>query len=168
MEYENTEINIDEAKLNKADVYAIIEPLWWSVSIYDGEEKYLEDLKRYTKSQKYVFAIEWYLAEVNNGGHDQFYFNSTGVVWEDALKGFEVIGLKNNYEILKESADRLGGSPSKDRDVREEQLEKYEPNFDDLDSRLYDSEENIEEELLKYIRANKQDFIFRGSVKIPK
>ena len=44
--------------------------------------------------QRYVFAIQWHIGEVNNGGHYQFYDNSTGIVWEDSLKGFEVIGAK--------------------------------------------------------------------------
>ncbi|HCZ34456.1 MAG TPA: hypothetical protein DHV26_00850, partial [Cytophagales bacterium] len=31
---------------------------------------------------------------VSNGGHLQFYSNSTGSVWEDAVKGFKLIGLE--------------------------------------------------------------------------
>lgn len=168
MEYKISKIVVDESKINSNDVYAIIEPLWWSVSIYDGEEQYLEDLKQFSEPQKYVFAIEWYMSEVNNGGHDQFYFNSTGIVWEDALKGFKEIGLNDNYEILLESANRLGGYPNKNRMDRQDQLDKYEPEFDDLDRRLYKSEQNIEEVLLNYIRENKQYFLFKGKVKIPK
>jgi hypothetical protein len=168
MEYEITEIIVDEEKISNSTPYDIIQPLWWSVSIYDGEKQYLEDLKKFSEPQRYVFTIEWYLAEVNNGGHDQFYYNSTGIVWEDALKGFEVLGLEENYEILKESANRLGGYPSKDREERQDQLDKHEPEFDDLDDRLYQSEGNIEEALLRYIKDHKESFMFKGSVKIPK
>jgi len=53
--------------------------------------------------QRYIFTIEWYIAEVNNGGHDQFYFNSTGIVWKNALKGFEEIKHTKAHNILKES-----------------------------------------------------------------
>lgn len=35
-----------------------IEPLWWSVSIYDGKEKYETDLAGFTSSQRKIFAIE--------------------------------------------------------------------------------------------------------------
>ncbi len=158
---EIVKIVVNQEIINSSDVFKIIEPLWWSVSIYDGEKQYVNDLKKFTLAQKYVFAIEWYIAEVNNGGHNQFYYNSTGIVWEDAMKGFEVIGLKENYEILKESAQKLGGFPSKDREKRQQQLDKYEADFDDLDERLYKSEYEIENALLKYIRANSDDFFLK-------
>lgn len=168
MNSETVKIVIDENVINTNNVFSIIEPLWWSVSIYDGEQRYLEDLKRFTEPQRYVFAIEWYLAEVDNGGHDQFYFNSTGIVWEDALNGFIAIGLENNYLILKESAERLGGKPSKDRSVRQGQMEKHEPQFNDLDERLYESEGDIGECLIKYIKENMNSFLFEGYVEKPK
>ncbi|WP_432664409.1 DMP19 family protein [Wukongibacter baidiensis] len=164
---ELVEITIDDEVINSNDVFRIIEPLWWNVSIYDGEEQYFRDLQPFTDSQRYVFAIIWYLSEVNNGGHDQFYFNSTGIVWEDAMKGFEVIGLKKNYEIIKESTMRLGGYPSKDRIERNNQLEKLEPEFDDLDDRLYKLEKDIDEELLEYIKNNREEFYFKGDVEKP-
>ena len=165
---EIVKIVVNQETIDSGDVFRIIEPLWWGVSIYDGEEQYVSDLKKFTLAQKYIFAIEWYIAEVNNGGHDQFYFNSTGIVWEDAMKGFEVIGLKENYEIIKESAQRLGGFPSKDREKRQQQLEEYEANFDDLDERLYNSECEIEKALLRYIKDNSDSFFFEGLVEKPK
>lgn len=164
MKYESVKIVVDEKVINSKDIFKIIEPLWWGVSIYDGEKQYQNDLEGFTDAQKYVFAIEWYLSEVNNGGHDQFYFNSTGIVWEDAMNGFEVIGLNENYEIIKESARRLGGNPSKDRFTRQEQLEKFQPEFDDLDDRLYESEQGIEENIQKYIKENISNFLFEGVV----
>jgi hypothetical protein len=63
----------------------VIDPLWWSVSIHDGPKKYEADLGHFSYPQRYIFAIQWYVAEVNNGGHNQFFFNSTGIVWKDAL-----------------------------------------------------------------------------------
>lgn len=56
--------------------------------------------------------------EANNGGHDQVYFNSTGIVWKDALKGFEEIGHQQAYNILEQSAERIDGNPSLDRSKR--------------------------------------------------
>ncbi len=168
VEYENTYYDINDDVIQNSDMYTIIEPLWWSVNIYDGEDEYNKDLDKFTTEQKYIFAIEWYIAEVNNGGHDQFYFNSTGIVWEDAMKGFEAIGLMNNYEIIKESIERLGGYPNKDREKRQEQLDEYGPDFSDLDDRFYESEKDIETTLLSYIRANKEKFYFKGNVSRPK
>ena len=158
---------IDESFItnSKNGSYEIIEPLWWSVSIYDGEDKYNADLSEFSIEQRYIFAITWYIAEVNNGGHDQLYFNSTGIVTEDALNGFKELGLTVNYNILKESFDLMEGLPSKDREKRQEQLEKLEPIFDDLDNRFYDTA--CEQTLMDYIIRNSSKFYFSGTVEIP-
>lgn len=161
---------IDEQIINAQgalDVQKVIEPLWWSVSIYDGEEQYENDLKSFTTPQRYVFAIQWYSAEVNNGGHFQFYDNSTGIVWEDALKGFETIGAQQNMNIIKESANRIGRNPSKDREKRQEQMERYNSEFDDLDKLYYEIETNMLQLLTAYIQANAKDFAFSGEVTVP-
>lgn len=168
VEYSTEKIVVDDAVISSNDDFRVIEPVWWSVSIYDGEKKYNNDLEKFTKPQRYVTAIEWYLSEVNNGGHDQFYYNSTGIVWEDAMKGFQEIGATENYDIIKESADLLGGNPNKDRERRQDELEKYKPDFSELDDRYYASENTMLEKLHVYIKANAKDFYFNGEVKIPK
>jgi len=161
---------VDEQLINAKDAQGVIEPLWWSVSIYDGETQYEEDLKPFTKPQRYVFAIQWYVAEVNNGGHYQFFDNSTGIVWEDTMRGFEAIGAQKNVDIIKGYADRMGGNPSKDREKRQEQLENIAPSFadlDDLDRMYYESEADMTELLYTYIRENAKDFVFSGKVTVP-
>lgn len=168
VKYENVKIVVDDNVIESNDVMKIIDPLWWSVSIYDGEEKYNKDLARFSVPQKYVFAIEWYVAEVNNGGHDQFYSNSTGIVWEDAMNGFEVIGLSENNKILNESVKRMGGNPGKDRERRQAELDKFNPTFDDLDDRFYKSDKDMDKIIMKYIKDHKIDFYFDGTVSKPK
>ncbi|OWA33544.1 hypothetical protein B9G55_19475 [Saccharibacillus sp. O16] len=168
MAYEEAEITVSEETINGNDIDAIIEPLWWNVNIYDGEKEYKDDLKKFTDPQKYILAIEWYLAEVNNGGHDQFFSNSTGIVWEDALAGFKTIGIEDYYTILLEAANRLGGKPNPDREKRQDQLVKCNADFEDLDNKIYQSESNIEEKLLSYIRENSKEFLFKGIVHKPK
>ncbi len=54
-----------------------------------------------------------------------------------------------------------------DREKRQDQLEEYQADFEDLDHRIYQSEINIEEKLLSYIRENKKDFLFKGIVHKP-
>ena len=109
-EFVSTMMVVDDSLIDKKDIQAIIEPLWWSVDIYQSDTVYLTGLKSFSENQQYIFSIQWYIAEVNNGGHDQFFSNSTGIVWKDALKGFEKIGLTENYEILKSAVDKFGGN----------------------------------------------------------
>ena len=72
------------------DIWTINEPMYWTINIYGSYDDYLESAKPFTLEQRYLNAISWYFAEVNNGGHHQFFFNSTGIVWEDALAGLRL------------------------------------------------------------------------------
>jgi hypothetical protein len=159
-------VRIDDEVINQGDPYAIIDPVWWTANIYEGEQKYNESLAPFSQEQRYIFAVIWYIAEVNNGGHDQFYFNSTGIVWKDALAGFRELGIDEAVEIIQESAARMGGNPSLDRATRQEQLDTYQPNFDDLDTRFYELEENvdIDEAMRRYILQHRSAFYFEGEV----
>ena len=167
MGYKAQNLVVDEDVIKSNDEFKAIEPVWWSVSIYDGEDQYNRDLEQFTIQQRYVFAIYWYTAEVCNGGHDQFYFNSTGIVWEDAMNGFQAINAHENYSIIKESANVLGGSPNKDREKRQTELEKYKPDFTELDERFYAIESSMIEMLRAYIKDNAESFYFIGEVLIP-
>ena len=162
-------VEIDASTIASDDPMAVIDPVWWRGNIYDGPEAYEGSLGSFAKAQRFVWAILWYDAEVNNGGHDQFYGNSTGIVWRDALSGFEAIGAPEAAAILRESADRLGGSPSLDREEREQKLEELAPDFSDLDDRYYALEKTVDvhAKMMAYIRSRPGDFMFSGSVEKP-
>jgi hypothetical protein len=158
---------IDDAIIDSGDVSAIIDPVWYTANIYDGPAAYEESCKGLSTQQRYVLAISWYLAEVNNGGHKQFYSNSTGIVWEDAMKGFADAGLPEFAELIRKSAEGLGGSPSKQRDERNDQLDRMKPDFSEADDKLYKTEARIAPVLLEYIKKNREHFYFDGIVKMP-
>ncbi|HEV2904826.1 MAG TPA: DMP19 family protein [Pyrinomonadaceae bacterium] len=163
---EHARFEITDQQIEGDDYFAVIEPLHFSVSIYDGPEQYEKDLARFTKEQRLVFACHWYLSEVNNGGHDQFYDNNTGIVWKDAREGFAAIGVPEVSAIIDESTQRIKAKPSLVREERQEQIELSDANFRDLDDRLFQLEEKVDlnEQMLAYIRAHRQQFYFSGTV----
>lgn len=162
-------MKIDEKVIEARDPMKVIQPLWLSVSIEDSKDEYEKNLQPFSSHQRAVFAMMWYIYEVDNGGHSQFYSNSTGIVWEDAMKGFELIGLIEGKEIIEESAKRFETRPSFDRTERRIALDKLDKNFDDLDSRFYklDRAVNITERIADYILKNKAGFYFEGHVEVP-
>lgn len=163
-------VKIDDEMINLEDPLVVIDPVWWSGNIYDGVGKYNESLAPFSQEQRYIFAVMWYMVEVNNGGHDQFYFNSTGIVWKDALAGFKELGIDEAVRIIEESAVRMGGTPSQDRATRQTQLDTYKPDFNDLDTRFYELEKtiNIDELMRQYIIQHRSAFYFEGNVQKPK
>ncbi len=164
--YETVEVTVDDTTIAEADSWTVIHPVWWIADIYNGPEEYERSLRGFSDEQRLIFALLWYMSEVNNGGHSQFYSNSTGVVWKDACRAFSAIGVKKGANIILESADRLGGDPALDREKRFEQLAQHDPDFSDLDDRFYelDGEADIEEAMLDFIRANPAAFHFSGQV----
>ena len=117
----------------------------------------------------YLLVIIWYFIEVNNGGHYQFFDNSTGIVWEDTLKGLELFGMKEHAANLKNLLAYFGGTISFVREERSELLaqmeEEYGDDFyeklDEADNFVYDYDGNENE--LSFIKKYPEKFIFQGS-----
>ncbi len=75
--------------------------------------------------------IEDLEAELNNGGFDQFFFNSAGDRTFETIVALEAIGATHTASIVRAAASKFpGGLPSSDRDVRQEQLESVSPELD--------------------------------------
>lgn len=158
-------IKIDDECIDDDDIMAIIQPVWYSVNIYEGYEKYQEDLKSITVEQKHIFACFLYEAEVNNGGHFQFFCNSAGMVWKDAIEGYNAIGLKEYADIIEESISRIGVNPSFVRQERIDQLDD-DADFDDIDDKFYQLQDKIDSHsaMLDYIKAHREKFYFEGDI----
>ncbi|MDP3739074.1 MAG: DMP19 family protein [Hyphomonadaceae bacterium] len=160
-----TRVVIDRAMIMSEGPWEVIDPVWWSGNIYDGPTAYEESLQSFSIPQRLLFAMCWYEAEVSNGGHDQFYFNSTGVVWRDAMAGFDAAGIPEVAAIIGESSRRMGGDPPLDREARQDLLDRLNPDFDDLDRALYALD--LHDRIAMYVRANASDFLFDGDVLKP-
>lgn len=167
MQYETVHVRVDDATITAGDPWKVIDPVWWMANIYDGPDDYEMSLLQFSRSQRLVFALIWYQAEVNNGGHHQFYSNSTGIVWKDALEAFHCLDLPEFASILEQSASRFGGSPSLDHDERNQQLATFKPNFSDLDDRFYAAEKKtcLEDRVLTLMRARPGNFYFDGTLR---
>lgn len=163
-------LNVDERFINGHIASEILDPVWWSGDIYGTVADYERCLRPFTREQRLMYALLWYQSEVGNGGHDQFFFNSTGIVYSDALAALRELGLAEGVAILTEAGRRMGGSPARDRAERQEQLETLHPELDDLDSRLYalDSKVDIEAAMTAYMRSRASAFGFNGTVYVPR
>lgn len=163
---ERVHVEVNDETIANGDSWAVIQPIWWSISIYDGAGVYEQDSSRFSAAQRHVFAIRWYVSQVQNGGHRQFYSNSTGIVWEDARSGFTAIGVPKGAAIIDVSASRLGGNPSRDRMERQDQLELHSPDFDDCDEAFAQllKKVDLEANLMHYIRSRPADFYFSGDI----
>ena len=158
---------VDDEMIDSGYIQEVITPLWWGVSIYDGETEMYDALEQFTAPQKHVWAVQWYKSEVGNGGHDQFFANDAGIIWELAMEGLREIGCHDAAEILEEAVQRIGGYPSMDRETRWTQIRRHNAEFDDLDRALWDNDSLIDKALNSYVADNREAFYFDGDVMVP-
>ena len=162
-------ITVEEIK-ETDDMWSINEPAYWSINIYGSYDDYLESAKGFTIEQRYLNAICWYFAEVNNGGHHQFFYNSTGIVWEDALAGLRLFKMDELAENLQSVINYFGGSIPFDRAERWTILQDWENNpeffdfLDEKDDAVY-TYDGIFEDV--FVHENPHLFVFDGTYTIP-
>jgi len=163
-------LDVDEGFIGSHDPSEILDPVWWSGDICNSVVDYERCLKPFSREQRLMYALLWYQYEVDNGGHDQFFFNSTGIVFPDALLALRELGLAEGVAILSEAGRRMGGTAARDRDERQRQLETIHPEFDDLDSKFYalDKTANLEATMIAYMRSHASAFRFHGTVQVPR
>ena len=162
-------ITVEEIK-ETDDMWSINEPAYWSINIYGSYDDYLESAKGFTIEQRYLNAICWYFAEVNNGGHHQFFYNSTGIVWEDALAGLRLFKMDELAENLQSVINYFGGSVPFDRAERWTILQDWENEaelfdfLDEKDDAVYEYDGIFED---VFVHENPHLFVFDGTYTIP-
>jgi hypothetical protein len=133
--------------------------------IGDDYKNELNNVKKLTKGQQAFFST-WILeGEINNGGFNQFYFNSSGQYAEMAEIGLKTIGADKFSELTSkankiyiENKERL---EEFDDGTMESFSESYKDNpLNDLDTEFYElyESEKIGDLRIKYIRDNITEF----------
>ena len=160
------------AKITAEDIerieefWDILDPIYWTIDIYSSYEEYLNSAGDFTLEQRYLNAISWYFMEVNNGGHFQFFDNSTGIVWEDALNGLKEFGMEELADNFKKIVELFGGKIPFDREERWEAMDKMSEDFEELldkaDSVVYDLYDYDYAFEMKYIKSHPEKFVFEG------
>ena len=108
---------------------------------------------------KILIAIWGPEADVNNGGFHQYYFNGSGDQAFFAADALESIGARQMAAIVREANAEFGADgPARDRDSRQQQLEKLteseEEIFDPLDRRFYEYPDDIAALLIVYLEGH--------------
>lgn len=114
-----------------------------------------------TRTEKTLAAFYWMNIEINNGGMHQYFFNSAGDSWELILQLLQEIDNKEGLKRFTELTHKFpGGKPSSDRQERWKQLEELEKQrdiFDAATKEYYEKGFFYQEELLKWIKKNKNE-----------
>ncbi|HRK30002.1 MAG TPA: DMP19 family protein [Tepidisphaeraceae bacterium] len=162
-------LKVDETIIAAGDVEQIMEPFWLAAEVSGSLLEYEESLRPFSTSQRLLCAFQWYVSEVLNGGHVQFFSNSTGMLWQHPLKACEAMEMPERGALLQAAVDRLGGDPPTETEARNDLMESLDAVFGDLDDRFYDlakGEAELTTSVLKFIRSRPTDFHFAGVVQV--
>lgn len=157
-------IVVTDEMIAREDAWPVLEPVWLTANFYETYEVLEQSLAQFTWPQRLAWAVMWHNAEVCNGGHHQFFWNSTGMIWPEALEGLTAIGRDDMSAILREAVSRFPSPPMRDRDQRIDALEARSIDFDDLDGRYYEAEGELWDALIAFIRKQPAEFRFDGVV----
>jgi len=99
-------------------------------------------------------------AEVNNGGFDQYYFNSAGDLAVPTVQSLLIIGAKNTASLLSAAnAEFPDAAPPVDRSERQNLLEKIgeHARFGALDTEFYQDQDSRISLLAQYLRSKSNE-----------
>jgi hypothetical protein len=99
--------------------------------------------------------VGWLEAEINNGGFDQFFFNSAGDETSATIEALEAIGAHRTAAIVRQACARFpGGMPPADRDARQQLLiDVVSPDadaFESEDDAFLAYEDDLEDLVARY------------------
>lgn len=125
-----------------------------------------EIVKTLTSGQRAIYVTWTVEAEVNNGGFNQFYFNSSGQLADMGEDAFKTIGANKFADLVRQANliyDEIKEDLKKYNDGTTDSFSKsYEENpLNDLDDRFYKlyANEPLSKLKIKYIRDNVKEFV---------
>lgn len=124
---------------------------------------YGDTLDRLTEPQKIFYFNQNLEREINNGGFNQYFYNSSGDFAHDTIISLRTIGADKTADILQKAIDQFPNSTvSKDRAKRQEVLEQIEEAanevWEQLDQTFYKYEDDLNELNIQYIKQNRSSF----------
>ncbi|MGB7281266.1 MAG: DMP19 family protein [Candidatus Acidiferrum sp.] len=146
--------------------WAVVKPMWNDLDFYGHPRKANEFFEKASASQGAMIAIWWCRSEVCNGGFDQFFWNSTGMIWPQALNGFRLVGADSYAALLADALKMFPGSIAPlNRNERDQALESNSDRmsvFDPIDEAFFalerDTDRNLDCICAKYIRSHPAEF----------
>jgi len=129
--------------------------------LLDKEER--KGLASFTRGERFVYAIEGMVREVNNGGWNQFFRNSSGALAFDLAPALEAVGSKKNLSIAQRALNIFGKPASLSEDDRGKQVDKVTKDggnnpWDALEGEFYQNPEDLEAMIVEFIARNQAEF----------
>ena len=128
-------------------------------------KKEYETVISWNKSRQAIYMI-WILeAEVNNGGYNQFYFNSSRQFYKHLPEALKLVGATKFADLTERANKTLESENEKITKHQDGTIEGFSKSYDenplnDFDTEFYElyKTENLQQIQIDFIRKNKKEF----------
>jgi hypothetical protein len=120
-----------------------------------------------TQPQQFCFAVELYGDEVDNGGHDQYFYNDDSDLYKVAIEGLRAMGAEPQAAILSDASRAFAPEqPAPTEEARRHRMKEFGPVQDGIfktaDERFYQLEdvpgERLDTLMTLYALKHRSDF----------
>ena len=120
----------------------------------------LEDYEDLTDVQRLAHLVFWYDSEVQNGGHLQYFANSSGSRAIEAVEALSELGIECERDILNDAVDYLSRNPLTEFESADDYVEEAQGHaFEVFDQRYYACAKEPNQYLELYLERNLSDFV---------
>jgi hypothetical protein len=154
-----TEFDLEKVlKIEKRDLIVM------KIDTYlNSKSEYGDNIEKLNPFQRIFLFVENLEREINNGGFNQFYSNSSGNFSQETVNALLEIRAEKTAEIVKKANSEFKSeNVPKDRTERQNELEliggKAEKNWNKCDSEFYEYQDNLTELLIAFVIKNKSEF----------
>ena len=152
-----TEIDFALTQNNPKDQIELVGTVLWNKADKIGS------FKKLSLPERNFIYIDIFESEINHGGFFHFFYNTSGEFSHEVLEAFEAINATESASILNEAIKIFPELPvPKDIINRRFYMNNLEESillkWDQLETKLTDSKEDIMSLLLYYIKCNKSVF----------
>jgi len=108
--------------MSKTNYWEQIEAAFEAVDIYETHDVFRQGASKYREWIIDILAVHWTMSETVNGGLEQYFSNSTGILAPEAVLGFQRIGKPELAAALQKAMALLGEPYPRERKERGERL----------------------------------------------
>ncbi|GAO43338.1 DMP19 family protein [Flavihumibacter petaseus] len=125
--------------------------------------EYGDDISKLTDYQKSFYLNQNLEREINNGGFNQYFRNSSGDNAHETILSLKAIGADSTADILQKAINQFPNkNVPKDRDERTVIVEQIEETADevwsDLDQKFHEYEDDLNTLNIEYVKKYKEFF----------
>ena len=135
--------------------WGLIEPIWPDSSVVDE----LQHIARCTPGQRAMYVTTLFMREVDNGGVEQFFHNSSGMYTQAVLEGLRLLEAYDHLAALQQAMSLFpAGMVPVDWDDRIAAVDRIpKERFGPMNGQLY-GEDRLWPFFRKYLAAHPEEF----------